>query len=61
MVTQNKNILKGGKSLNQFMLTKEKARKAKHDEFTYKGNTYQRKVCKNGFIVYKKQLPKHRR
>lgn len=61
MVTQNKKMLKGKKSLNHFFLTLGQARKDEKDEFTYKGNTYKRKECKNGFIVYKKQLPKHRR
>tara|TARA_B100001996_G_scaffold129569_1_gene98432 strand:- start:2150 stop:2353 length:204 start_codon:yes stop_codon:yes gene_type:complete len=40
------------RKLNAFMAAKEKARKADKDSFTYKGQTYNRKMTETGMAVY---------
>ena len=41
--------------MNQFMVAKEKARKAKQSEFNYNGNTYVRGETSTGMVIYSRK------
>jgi hypothetical protein len=42
------------KTLNAYMVAKEKARKSNATSFVYKGKTYKKSKTKSGMVIYKR-------
>jgi len=42
------------KTMNAYMMAKEKARKSNASSFVYKGKTYKKSKTKTGMVIYKK-------